>query len=90
MTDSNTIIAQVLKLVLKNELKTRINQRHFGHSFRIVSRWSQFVSLILTQLTSRNSLPDILDDLAVQYHRLYHLCAKTIFKQQPGINEGLY
>ncbi|MCP4238871.1 MAG: IS4 family transposase, partial [Aestuariibacter sp.] len=44
-----------------------------GRSFRKASRWSQFVTLTLAQLTGRNSLRDIADAQSAQAHRLYHL-----------------
>ncbi|MEE9342350.1 MAG: DUF4372 domain-containing protein, partial [Gammaproteobacteria bacterium] len=48
-------------------------QHHSGRSFRTASRWSQFVSMTMAQLSGRNSLRDIVDNISAQTHRLYHL-----------------
>jgi len=44
-----------------------------GCSFRTASRWSQFVIMMMAQLSSRNSLRGIVDNVSAQAHRLYHL-----------------
>jgi putative transposase len=49
------------------------NRHHARSRFRTASRWSQFVTLTLTQLSGRNSLRDIMENLSTQAHRLYHL-----------------
>jgi hypothetical protein len=69
----NTILAQILKLVPRHEFETLTKQHHSGRAFRTASRWSQFVSLTMAQLSGRNSLRDIVDNLSAQTHRLYHL-----------------
>ena len=73
MAHCNTIFAQILKLVPRHEFETLAKQHHSGRSFRTASRWSQFVTLAMGQLSGRNSLRDIVDNLTAQMHRLYHL-----------------
>ena len=73
MAHCNTIFAQILKLVPRHEFETLAKQHHTGRSFRTASRWSQFVTLAMGQLSGRNSLRDIVDNLSAQLHRLYHL-----------------
>ena len=73
MAHSNTILAQILKLVQRHEFETLANQHHSGRSFRTASRWSQFTGLVMAQLSGRSSLRDIVENLAAQAHRLYHL-----------------
>jgi len=73
MAHCNTIFAQILKLVPRHEFETLAKQYHTGRSFRTASRWSQFVTLAMGQLSGRNSLRDIVDNLTAQMHRLYHL-----------------
>ena len=46
---------------------------HSGRSFRTASRWSQFVVLMIGQLTGRHSLRDLIESISAQAHRLYHL-----------------
>lgn len=73
MAHCNTILSQILKFVPRHEFETLAKQHHSGRSFRTASRWSQFVSLAMAQLSGRNSLRDIIDSLSSQTHRLYHL-----------------
>ncbi len=73
MAHNNTVFSQLLKLVSRHEFETLAKQHHSGRSFRKASRWSQFVTLALAQLTGRNSLRDIADTQSAQAHRLYHL-----------------
>ena len=42
------------------------------------SRWSQFTCLVIAQLSGRSSLRDIVDNMSVQMHRLYHLGCRVI------------
>lgn len=73
MSHHNTVIAQMLKLIPRHEFDTLANQHHSGRSFRKASRWSQLVTMVVAQLSGRNSLRDIVDNMAAQMHRLYHL-----------------
>jgi len=73
MAHCNTIFSQILKLVSRHEFETMAKQHHSGRSFRTASRWSQFVTLMMAQLSGRNSLRDIVENVSAQAHRLYHL-----------------
>ena len=73
MSHHNTVIAQMLKLIPGHEFETLANKHHTGRSFRKASRWSQFVTMMIAQLSGRNSLRDIVDNMTAQLHRLYHL-----------------
>ncbi len=75
MAHCNTILAQILKLVPRHEFETLAKQHHSGRAFRTASRWSQFSGLVMAQLSGRSSLRDIVENLAAQAHRLYHLGA---------------
>jgi hypothetical protein len=72
MAHDNTVFSQLLKLVPRHEFETLAKQHHCGRRFRTASRWSQFVTLSLAQLTGRNSLRDIVENMSAQTHRLYH------------------
>ena len=88
MAHCNTILSQILKLVPRHEFETLAKQHHSGRAFRKASRWSQFVSLTMAQLSGRNSLRDILDNMSAQMHRLYHLgSAKLSRSNLSRINE---
>lgn len=88
MAHCNTIFSQILKLVPRHEFETLAKQHHSGRSFRTASRWSQFVTLSMAQLSGRNSLRDIVENLSAQMHRLYHLgSAKLSRSNLSRINE---
>ena len=73
MSHRNTVIAQMLKLIPRHEFNTLAHQHHTGRSFRKASRWSQFLTMMIAQLSGRNSLRDIVENMTAQLHRLYHL-----------------
>jgi len=88
MAHCNTILSQILKLVSRHEFEALAKQHHSGRSFRTASRWSQFVSLAMAQLSGRNSLRDIVENISAQMHRLYHLgSAKLSRSNLSRINE---
>jgi len=89
MAHNNTVFSQLLKLVSRHEFETLAKRHHSGRSFRKASRWSQFVTLALAQLTGRDSLRDITDTQSAQAHRLYHLgSAKLSRSNLSRINEN--
>ena len=73
MSHSNTILSQLLKFVPRHEFESLAKTHHSGRAFRSASRWSQFVCLAMAQLSGRNSLRDIVENMSAQVHRLYHL-----------------
>ncbi len=73
MAHCNTVLSQILKWVPRHEFETLATRHHSGRSFRVASRWAQFVGLFMAQVTGRDSLRDIVDNLGAQAHRLYHL-----------------
>lgn len=88
MAHCNTILSQTLKFVPRHEFETLAKQHHSGRAFRTASRWSQFVSMTMAQLSGRNSLRDIVDNMTAQVHRLYHLgSAKLSRSNLSRINE---
>ena len=73
MSHNNTVFSQRLKLIPKDEFETLAKQNHSGRSFRTATRWSQFVTMAMGQLSARNKLArDIIDNMSAQMHRLYH------------------
>jgi hypothetical protein len=73
MAQTNTILSRLLKLVPRHEFEVLENQHHCGRSFRTISRWFQFVVMIIGQLAGRVNLRNIVDNVCAQSHRLYHL-----------------
>jgi len=88
MAHHNTVFSQILKLVPRHEFEILAKAHHQGRSFRTASRWSQFVCLSMAQLTGRNSLRDMVENISAQAHRLYHLgSAKLSRSNLSRINE---
>ena len=63
MVHCNTILNQILNLVPRHEFERLANQHHSGRSFRTASRWSQFVCMLVCQLTESKSLRDVVDSM---------------------------
>ena len=89
MAHHNTVFSQILKLIPRHEFEILANKHHSGRSFRTASRWSQFVTMAMAQLSGRNSLRDIVESISSQAHRLYHLgSAKLSRSNLSRINDG--
>lgn len=89
LSHHNTVFSQLLKLLPRHEFEKLANKHHSGRSFRTATRWSQFVTMAMGQLSGRNSLRDIVESLSVQSHRLYHLGSARLSKSNLArINEG--
>jgi putative transposase len=69
----NTIFSQLLKLVSRHEFETLTNNHHEGRKLRKITRWSQFISITLAQLSGRTCLRDVVSNLSAQAAKLYHL-----------------
>lgn len=87
MAHNNTVFAQLLKLISRHEFESVAKKHHTGRTFRTASRWSQFVAMMMGQLSGRNSLRDIIDNLSAQAHRVYHLGSRKLSRSSlPRIN----
>ncbi len=70
-------------------IESLARRHHSGRKFRSASRWSQFVALMMAQLSGRNSLRDVILNLSAQTHRLYHLgCTPLTRSNLSRINEN--
>ena len=88
MAHCNTILSQILKLVPRHEFETLAKKHHSGRMFRTASRWSQFVTMAIGQLSGRRSLRDLIDNVPAQQQRLYHLGAAKLSRSNLSrINE---
>jgi putative transposase len=89
LSHHNTVFSQLLKLIPRHEFESLAKQHHTGRSFRTASRWSQFVSMAMAQLSGRNSLRDIVENISAQAHRLYHLGSTKLSRSNLSrINNG--
>ena len=73
MAHCNTILSQMLKLVPRHDFEVLAKRHHSGRTLRTASRWSQFVTMTIGQLSGRRSLRDLVDNVSAQQQRLYHL-----------------
>ena len=80
MSHSNTAFHQLLKPVLRHEFEGLAAKHHIGQKLRSASRWDQFIGMLMSLLSGRQSLRDIQSNLEAQQHNLYHLGAKPIAK----------
>lgn len=80
MAHANTVFSQLLKLVSRHEFQSLSKQHHEGQALRKISRWDQFVSLLMAQLSGRQSLRDIEANMNAQSGSHYHLGVRRIAK----------
>ena len=76
MAHYNTIISQITSFIPRHDFEYHANIHHQGQKFRSYNRWSQFMAMMIGQLSGRKSLRDITDNLKAQGKRLYHLGMK--------------
>ena len=80
MAHTSTVLSQLLKLIPRHEFQTLAKGHHIGQDLRKISRWDQFVSLFMAQLSGRQSLRDIEANMNAQHHHRYHLGVGNIAK----------
>lgn len=78
MSHQNTVFHQLLKPILRQDFERLANQHHHGQKLRSATRWDQFIAMLMSQLSCRQSLRDIQSNLESQQEKLYHLGAKKI------------
>lgn len=84
----NTVFSQLLKLVPGHEFETLVNQHHKGRKLSKMTRWSQFVSMALAQLSGRCSLRVVVSQQSAQRSKYYHLgIARVSHSSLAQINE---
>jgi len=80
MAHSDTVLKQLIALVSRYEFDALAKIHHAGQKFRSYSRWSQFLAMLIGQMSGRRSLRDITDNLKAQGQCLYHLGMKKTSK----------
>ena len=78
MAYNHTVLGQILKLVPRHEFEREAREHHEGRRLRKMTRWGQFVAMVLGQLAGRSSLRDIVGNLDVQADKQYHLGVKRV------------
>ena len=80
MAHTNTVFSQLLHMVPRHEFKRLANTHHVGQQLRKITRWEQFVSLIMAQFSGRQSLRDIEANMSAQQRSHYHLGCQRVAK----------
>ena len=78
MSHRNTVLAQFLKLEPKHEFTKLAQEHHNGQKFRKFTRFDQFIVLFTLQITDRNSIRDVIENLKVQASKLFHIGTQTM------------
>ena len=78
MAHNNTVLAQFLKLVPRHEFEADARRHHKGRKLRKMTRWGQFVAMVMGQLSGRYSLRDIVANMEAQSHKHYHLGVRRV------------
>lgn len=76
MAHCSTVLSQIVRIFPRHEFQSLANKHHVGQKFRSFSRWTQFVALLTAQLSGRDSLRDIVENMTAQASKLYHLGIK--------------
>ena len=63
MAHYNTILSQITALIPRHVFDHHADIHHLGQKFRSFDRWSQFMAMLIGQLSGRKSLRDIVDNL---------------------------
>ncbi len=76
MAHYNTILRQLTSIFPRHDFEQLAKLHHKGQKFRSFNRWSQFLGMMIAQVSGLKSLRDIRDNLRSQEKRLYHLGMK--------------
>lgn len=99
MGHHNTVLNQITAIIPRHEFNYHADIHHHGQKFRSYNRWSQFMAMLIGQLSGRKSLRDITDNLKAQFRLHYHLGMKPtsratlarVNEQQPAtLYEALF
>ena len=89
MAHHNTVFAQLLKFVPRHEFESLANQHHSGRRLCKMTRWTQFISIAMTQLSGRNRLRDVVNNLKAQARKFYHLGIRSVSRSSLSrVNES--
>ncbi|HTP64289.1 MAG TPA: IS4 family transposase [Geobacteraceae bacterium] len=84
MAHCNTVLNQVVGFFKRHEFESLARKHHVGQKFRSFNRWSQFMGMMVCQLSGRKSLRDVVENLKAQGHKLYHLGMKKVTRSTPS------
>ena len=73
MSHQNTVFHELIKPVVRQDFEQLAKVHHVGQKFRAASRWDQFIAILMSQFSCRQSLRDIQSNLECQQEKLSHL-----------------
>lgn len=73
MAHYNTILQQLTSVFPRHDFEKLAKTHHSGQKFRSFNRWSQFLAMMIAQVSGLKSLRDITDNIKSQGNRIYHL-----------------
>ena len=76
MAYHTTTLRQIIDIFPRHEFESLANDHHRGQKFRSFDRWSQFMAMLISQLSGRKSLRDLVMNINAQPNKLYHLAIK--------------
>jgi len=56
----NTVLNQVVTFFKRHEFESIARKHHTGGNFRTFNRWTQFMAMLVCQLSGRKALRDLL------------------------------
>ena len=77
MAHCNTILNQLASFFPRHDFENLASKHHRGQKFRSFNRWSQFLAMMIAQLSGRKSLRDLVGNISAQGKRIYHLGMRT-------------
>ena len=63
MSHYNTILNKILNIIPRHEFESLATKYHGDRKFRTTNPWSQFTAIVLAQLSGRQSLRDIVENM---------------------------
>ena len=76
MAYSNTILNQIASFIPRHDFEKLADIYHVGQKFRSYTRWSQFMAMLIAQITGRKILRDLECNLIAQQKRCCHIGVK--------------
>ena len=73
-----TIFGQMIHLISRLDFKVIVNKHNGDHRIRTFSCWDQFIFLLFSQFSKRESLRETVISVNSMHSKLYHLGCKSV------------
>lgn len=83
MAHCKKILNQLTAFFPRYDFEKLVSEHYRRQKFRSYNRWSQFLAMMIAQLTGRKSLRDLVGNIGAQGKRSYHLGIKTLSLNLP-------